>query len=40
MMTNMYKFIDMSTVTNVAEAFVFINLKPEKGNPFVRSLNV
>ena len=39
-MKNIYKFVDMCTVTKVAEAFVFINLKPEKGNPFGRSLNV
>ena len=39
-MKNIYKFVDMCTVTKVAEAFVFINLKPEKGTPFGRSLNV
>ena len=44
-MKNIYKFVDMCTVTKVAEAFVlvtfvFIYLKPEKGNRFGRSLNV
>ena len=31
-MKNIYKFVDMCSVTKVAEAFVFIYLKPEKGN--------
>ena len=42
-LTNNEKYIqvvDMCSVTKVAEAFVFIYLKPEKGNPFGRSLNV
>ena len=42
-LTNNEKYIqvvDMCSVTKVAEAFVFIYLKPEKGNPFGRNLNV